>query len=162
VLCRILAVWCITRPHISYKQGMHELLGHMFLALYTDLRTPEAFALDPNITLHASHDRIDRTALLCDARYIEHDAFALFTALLESTDGPRALIFYADLEASAGLPVYDGARVFALLEHADPALAAHLDAMGVAPQLFLLRWLRLLFCREFQTSQVCAPTCEIK
>eukprot|EP00976_Prorocentrum_cordatum_P095207 1190089-Prorocentrum_minimum.AAC.6 len=40
------------------------------------------------------------------------------------------------------------------IRQVDPGLAAHLEAVGAAPQLFLLRWLRLLFSREFTPSQV--------
>ena len=45
-------------------------------------------------------------------------------------------------------------RVYALLEVADPQIHQHLLAMGVEPQLFLLRWLRLLFGREFHQEDV--------
>lgn len=45
-------------------------------------------------------------------------------------------------------------RVYALLETADPQIHEHLLAMGVEPQLFLLRWLRLLFGREFHQEDV--------
>jgi hypothetical protein len=40
-----------------------------------------------------------------------------------------------------------------LLRRADPAVHAALEAAGALPQLFLLRWLRLLFAREFPPSQ---------
>ena len=37
---------------------------------------------------------------------------------------------------------------------ADPALHARMVALGVSPQLYLLRWLRLLFGREFHLEDV--------
>ncbi|KAL8271142.1 hypothetical protein Esti_004910 [Eimeria stiedai] len=44
-------------------------------------------------------------------------------------------------------------RVFSsLLAKADPVVYRHLESLGVEPQLFLLRWLRLLFCREFHVE----------
>eukprot|EP00923_Selenidium_pygospionis_P052334 GHVN01090504.1.p1 GENE.GHVN01090504.1~~GHVN01090504.1.p1 ORF type:complete len:385 (+),score=46.48 GHVN01090504.1:86-1156(+) len=36
-----------------------------------------------------------------------------------------------------------------ILPDQDPVLASHLKKQGVQPQLFLLRWIRLLFAREF-------------
>ena len=93
VLCRILAVWCLAKPQNRYKQGMHELLGQAFLALYKDLEGANAcpikklFVLEPNIT--PASRGVDRQAALCDPRYIEHDSFAIFDAILESADGPR-------------------------------------------------------------------------
>lgn len=44
-------------------------------------------------------------------------------------------------------------RVFSkLLAKADRAVYLHLDSLSVEPQVFLLRWLRLLFCREFHVE----------
>ncbi|KAK3255371.1 hypothetical protein CYMTET_35443 [Cymbomonas tetramitiformis] len=42
-----------------------------------------------------------------------------------------------------------GDRVYAILAAADPQLFEHLQTLEVYPQLFLLRWMRLLFGREF-------------
>jgi TBC1 domain family protein 5 len=39
--------------------------------------------------------------------------------------------------------------VYVRLQKVDPALRTHLDKVGIEPQLFLLRWLRVLFSREF-------------
>jgi hypothetical protein len=41
-----------------------------------------------------------------------------------------------------------------LLRSIDPVLHAHLEKTEVIPQLYLLRWLRLLLCREFTRDQV--------
>ncbi|KAN0061783.1 hypothetical protein ACQY0O_005776 [Thecaphora frezii] len=40
-------------------------------------------------------------------------------------------------------------RIRELLHTADPSLAQHLDSLGIEPQLFALRWIRLIFTREF-------------
>jgi len=47
-------------------------------------------------------------------------------------------------------------RIWATLEAVDAQLHEHLTQAGVQPQLFLLRWLRLLFGREFHTQDVVA------
>jgi TBC1 domain family protein 5 len=40
-------------------------------------------------------------------------------------------------------------RIFRTLGAVDAPMHAHLTQLGVEPQLFLLRWLRVLFSREF-------------
>ncbi len=45
-------------------------------------------------------------------------------------------------------------RIFALLKRIDPALATHIaDELGIEPQLWALRWVRLLFTREFPLEE---------
>ena len=41
-----------------------------------------------------------------------------------------------------------------LLQKLDPPLATHLAALGVEPQMYLLRWVRLMLSREFELQQV--------
>ena len=41
-----------------------------------------------------------------------------------------------------------------LLLQADPELAQHLTAIEIIPQIFLIRWIRLLFGREFDLDGV--------
>lgn len=36
----------------------------------------------------------------------------------------------------------------------DAQLHAHLEALGILPQLFLLKWVRLLFGREFHVDDL--------
>ncbi|EFA83510.1 RabGAP/TBC domain-containing protein [Heterostelium album PN500] len=41
-----------------------------------------------------------------------------------------------------------------LLRQKDPELHAHLESLGIEPQIYLLRWIRLLFGREFHLEDV--------
>ena len=36
----------------------------------------------------------------------------------------------------------------------DPELVEHLKRLEIEPQIFLLRWIRLLFCREFDLEEL--------
>lgn len=38
----------------------------------------------------------------------------------------------------------------------DPILKNHLDGLDIVPQVFLIRWIRLLFGREFEFESVLA------
>ncbi|KAH7821653.1 Tre-2/Bub2/Cdc16 (TBC) F family protein A [Monocercomonoides exilis] len=44
-------------------------------------------------------------------------------------------------------------RVFVLLKAKDPALWEKINDFGIEPQYFLMRWLRMLFAREFELSE---------
>jgi len=41
-----------------------------------------------------------------------------------------------------------------LLTWVDPMLAKHLEDLGVSPPMFMLRWLRLAFVREFSVVRL--------
>jgi hypothetical protein len=45
-------------------------------------------------------------------------------------------------------------KIFSLLQARDTELYDHLHTLGVEPQVFCIRWLRLLFLREFPINQV--------
>lgn len=46
-----------------------------------------------------------------------------------------------------------------MLQRSDPQLKRRLAELEVEPQLYLLRWLRLLFGREFHLMDTCGRYC---
>ena len=92
---------------------------------------------------------------LLSRRFLEHDAYGMFDALLSGNGG--AVIMADYFLTSTGLyspvgqpPVLEAsASLYRLLATVDVNLYAHLVGLGVEPQFFALRWLRLLFGREF-------------
>ena len=92
------------------------------------------------------------------ASHVEHDAYAMFAALMgadrNNRNNGRRIRMASFFEDPPGKGAKSGVqtacdRVYARLEKVDPALRRHLDEVGIEPQLFLLRWLRVLFSREF-------------
>uniref|UniRef100_A0A0D6QVQ7 Rab-GAP TBC domain-containing protein n=1 Tax=Araucaria cunninghamii TaxID=56994 RepID=A0A0D6QVQ7_ARACU len=92
---------------------------------------------------------------LLSARFMEHDAYCMFDALLSGQGGAVAMADYfmnsPPIGSLAGLPPVLEASVdlYNLLSVADFSLYSHLVELGVEPQYFALRWLRVLFSREF-------------
>ncbi|RDX76848.1 TBC1 domain family member 5-like A, partial [Mucuna pruriens] len=93
-------------------------------------------------------------------KFIEHDAYCMFDALM---NGARGSIAMADFfsyssvpESQTGLPpvIEASAALYHLLSHVDSSLHGHLIDLGVEPQYFALRWLRVLFGREFSLSNL--------
>ncbi|KAH9301509.1 hypothetical protein KI387_013092 [Taxus chinensis] len=92
---------------------------------------------------------------LLSGRFIEHDAYCMFDTLLSGQGGPVAMadyfMNYPEVGSASGLsPVIEAsARLYNLLSVIDISLYSHLVELHVEPQFFALRWLRVLFGREF-------------
>ncbi|KAM0463765.1 hypothetical protein ACHAO4_000488 [Trichoderma viride] len=158
----ILFVYCKVNPDRGgYRQGMHELLAPI-------LHVVEQDALD-RASISGSDDENDLEELMLetiDSSFIEHDAFILFSQLME-----HAQSFYEvkDTPTSAQTPngpfqsrfpeqssaIVERSKFIheVCLQQVDPELAAHLTSVEILPQIFLIRWIRLLFSREFPFNQ---------
>jgi hypothetical protein len=161
-LLNVLLVWSLENPRLGYRQGMHELASLVF-----SQRASDAMASDPSghrwgASTSAPASAPEQNAPgphepELSASYVEHDAYAMFAALMGADSPPngrgkiRLASFFEDPEGPGKLSGVQMAcdRVYVRLQKVDPALRTHLDKVGIEPQLFLLRWLRVLFSREF-------------
>lgn len=177
---RVLFVWGSMHPDTSYRQGMHELLALLVLTLESELplhslsEIPAGFGCrlkcidgQPKQFSLAQSFRT-----LLDPHHIEADCFLLFSALMTEVEPLFAPISVGDLGKTPGLvPGMRGsvhaqtvslspiiAMCFRIqgerLERTDPELHFHLLSHKVPPQIYMMKWLRLLFCREFDTRDV--------
>ncbi|KAJ4304840.1 hypothetical protein N0V90_000368 [Kalmusia sp. IMI 367209] len=141
----VLFVWCKMHPNIGYRQGMHEILAPLLWVIErdaVDLEGSGSTGVDPILV-----DMLDST-------YMEHDTFTLFFVIMQT-----AKSFYAPADpdsSSKETPMLARcARIFErYLPKADPELASHMVKLEIVPQIFLLRWIRLLFGREFPLDSV--------
>ncbi|KAI0439252.1 rab-GTPase-TBC domain-containing protein [Xylaria telfairii] len=153
----VLFIYCKLNPDVGgYRQGMHELLAPIVYVVEQD-------AIDPrDVSPDASSDL--RMVEMLDASFIEHDSFALFSRVMDN-----AKAFYETGEPSDN---NTGNAAFSIqstkssivekseyiheicLYKVDPELSVHLKNIEVLPQVFLIRWIRLLFSREFPFDQM--------
>ncbi|PSS01319.1 TBC1 domain family member 5 A like [Actinidia chinensis var. chinensis] len=115
--------------------------------------------------------RIQDTILLSDAygaegelgivlseKFMEHDAYSMFDGLMSGAGGAVAMAeFFSPLGGShTGLPpvIEASSTLYHLLSTVDASLYSHLVELGVEPQYFALRWLRVLFGREFSLEDL--------
>ncbi|XP_028774084.1 uncharacterized protein LOC114731132 isoform X1 [Neltuma alba] len=88
-------------------------------------------------------------------KFMEHDAYCMFDALMNGTNGSVAMADFFSFSPAAGShtglpPVIEASTaLYHLLFLVDSSLHSHLVELGVEPQYFALRWLRVLFGREF-------------
>lgn len=161
-MLHVLFIWSRENPLLSYRQGMHELLALLVLALVRDQTEPSS----GDSVLH----------VVTSSAFIEHDSYCLFDKLMETMRDwfeskpqvyrkpPTSISSLVDKQ-SASRDLFDvdeteqsteslivelGKKVQdQLLRERDHALYEHLTRLGVEPQLYTLRWVRLLFSREF-------------
>ena len=150
MMLEILFVYCKLNRDIGYRQGMHEVLAPILWVTYCD-------AIEPKDNI-AGEDMV--TSCL-DANFIEHDAFTLFGIVMQTVK-----TFYEMGNSSEPIttgmlnnsPIVERSKRIHenYLHHADPELAEHLTAIEILPQIFLIRWVRLIFGREFPLEDVLA------
>lgn len=151
-LLDILFIYCKLNRDLSYRQGMHEVLAPILWVIYCDAIKPES---------QENHHDEDLLKIWLDPGYIEHDTFTLFAIVMQTVR-----TFYEigsnNEPVTTGLmnnsPIVERSKRIHenYLQHADPELAEHLTAIEVLPQIFLIRWIRLLFGREFPLDDVLA------
>lgn len=138
----ILFVYCKANPHRGgYRQGMHELLAPMVHVVEQD-------AMDPLAVIPESAAD-ESMAELLDASFVEHDAYVLFSRLMERAQAfyeisdavePRAGGQTAAEHAEQPSAIVERSKFIheVCLQKFDQELATHLTMMEVLPQIFLM------------------------
>ncbi|CAL5870112.1 uncharacterized protein PFLUO_LOCUS4347 [Penicillium psychrofluorescens] len=141
-LTDILFIYSKLNPDVGYRQGMHELLAPILWVVDRDSITNEDD---------------DSMQILLDSKFVEHDSFTLFLCVMQT-----ARIYYEHGEIRSANGQMDVIPIVARCQYLhkealtiiDHELADHLHAVDVLPQIFLTRWMRLLFGREFPFDDV--------
>ncbi|KAI9357289.1 rab-GTPase-TBC domain-containing protein, partial [Zopfochytrium polystomum] len=161
LMTNILFIWSKVNPDVSYRQGMHELLAPVVFVVNEDKFDPST---DPTLP--------SEQAIVFDSRFVEHDAFVLFSRIMRSakpwfvvgqeSSGKSKVVKAAVFDDPRGrieqktIPIIAHCRKIQneLIRVLDPELHLHLQGLGIEPQLYALRWLRLLFGREFEFADL--------
>lgn len=135
----ILFIYCKANPNSGgYRQGMHELLAPMFYVVDHD-------AID---RMDNADPSLEAMFAMLDRRFVEHDAFALFTKIMttarefyEVSDQPADLMpMSLTPEPTKSSKIVERSRHIheILLFKVDPELSTHLKAIEILPQIFLM------------------------
>ncbi|KZT70178.1 RabGAP/TBC [Daedalea quercina L-15889] len=158
-LTNILFIHSSMYPDIGYRQGMHELLAPLFYAVdYDSIDEKDATLDDANVKE------------FCSRAWVAADAWALLSSIMngvgrwyEWQEGKATekspLSSHVQLNAGASgssmkpyvAPIVEACnRVQSTyLKSVDPELWKSMQNAGIEPQIYGIRWLRLLFTREF-------------
>ncbi|CAD2221592.1 Rab-GTPase-TBC domain containing protein, putative [Angomonas deanei] len=148
----LLLAYCLLHDK-DYKQGMHEIVAFCYFCVYRDRELLKE--MDPMV-----RENYGEVMTFLDSA-VEHSlstTFALFCAILNEGDTFVGLsrFFYREerCEQSAVLVCAERVQQDILLT-LDPPLLHLIDSeYGISSATYLIRWLRLLFIREFCFSQV--------
>ncbi|TFK86251.1 RabGAP/TBC [Polyporus arcularius HHB13444] len=156
-LTNILYLYSDMHPDVGYRQGMHELLAPLYYAVDYD-------------SLSEDTNTDTSTKEFCSRAWVAADAWLLFTAVMKGagrwyewqegkTPADRSpLPSHVQLNVSGDTRVKpyiapiveDCNRIQSVfLKGVDPELWKSLQTAGIEPQIYGIRWLRLLFTREF-------------
>ncbi|KAL3825612.1 hypothetical protein ACJIZ3_021641 [Penstemon smallii] len=120
--------------------------------------------LDPEIqtivSLSDAYGAEGELGIVLSEKFMEHDAYSMFNSLMNGAGGVVAMAdFFSPSPigtSHTGLPpvIEASAALYHLLSTIDLSLHSHLVELGVEPQYFALRWLRVLFGREFSLEDL--------
>lgn len=134
---------------VDYCQGMHEVLSIVMMALVEDAAACDAVS--------ATKPHFMALRAVCSRKYVCHDAFSITARILGSQDGGVGIAawYEADPHNNEDKPVLKQADAIqgVLLRKLDSELADRLEKLDVQAAAYGLRWLRLLFIREFTLEQ---------
>ena len=138
------------RLKLQYRQGMNEICAILFHVVSEGLSSA---AVDGKSTpqIHPSDEDSMESA--------EAVTFALFTRLMMKV-GIVDFFFTQPVVAvgratGTGSPILIRSdKIFELLAHKDQRLHKHLLMNDIPPNLYLVRWVRLLFAREFSFTNI--------
>ncbi|KAG9012881.1 hypothetical protein FRB90_006458, partial [Tulasnella sp. 427] len=148
-LTTILFLHCLEHPSIGYRQGMHELLAPILYVVDYD----SIAANPPGISSEVQE--------MCNRTWVAADAWLLFGLVMDAVREWYEWQEPPPQTASTAGPVQGNSWVAPIvkicgdiqgeyLKKVDPLLWQKLKEGGIEAQLYGIRWLRLLFSREFR------------
>nr|XP_022326990.1 TBC1 domain family member 5-like isoform X5 [Crassostrea virginica] len=168
----LLFCFCKTHTELSYKQGMHELLAPLIFILHCD---HQAFLHAAEVETLDQINEPDRDIVkeIMDPAFLEHDAYALLSQIMctvepwynakdlpvnKSREKLNSIPFARpqDLNSSSAIVTKLTRIQDYILKKFDVELHGHLERLEIAPQIYGIRWIRLLFGREFPMQDLLA------
>ena len=180
ILANVLYIWSKENSKVSYRQGMNELLAIIFIAFYPFYF---ACTRKPKTTKENIIDYLKDINLYKDDIYIyfhdedeiQSDLFYTFEALMKKgmvnlfdpqvlqkdEEGFKMYEIFPQMwkdDSNENKPTYVYRRSSLLikekLKSLDNDLYSHFKKIDLNCEVFLQRWLRCIFCREFNLNDV--------
>ncbi len=142
LLTNVLMLWCMLHKETSYRQGMHEVVAPILLVLEEELGDCSSHPLKDAITQEGA---------------LEATSFWMFEAIMQQIEP-----LYDPIPRKRGTEEITDIVHFctlvqdSYLKEIDPALQLALTTQGIYPQIYGMRWARLLFGREFAMTHTSA------
>ncbi|OII74267.1 TBC domain-containing protein [Cryptosporidium ubiquitum] len=164
LLQRILFTWTRENPQFGYKQGMNEIAAILFLINYSqkiiDINCANSNDIEPKKNEYKGNNNLSLERIF-SRDSIEADTYIMFNSIMnffglkymfQSTFNECNTNDSNSLNDDSNKPpiVHKCINIYGILEKVDYDLFNHLyKEHEIEPQLIFLRWIRLLFSREF-------------
>ncbi|KAH8359571.1 hypothetical protein KR093_007604 [Drosophila rubida] len=163
-MTNILFYYAREHPYMCYRQGMHEILAPIIFVIYSDHQSLLHF------TEIAETDINDTLLNVLDTAYLEADTYSIFSRLMASVEsyyrvsnlvstpsGYIETLTMSESSSAADNEPHSEVEVISqlnfirdkILAKQDQHLHHYLLKMEIPLHIFGIRWLRLLFGREF-------------
>lgn len=148
-ITQILTVWCLEHPVLRYRQGMHEILAPIYYVIERDKLY--------NYNNNNNTNENDEIYEIFNPKYVEHDSFILFNNIMKHLS-----VLYDNNEmfdheiSDDNLPLILGMcnKISESIEYYSPDLMIRFKKENFDLRMFILRWARLMFAREFNIDVV--------
>lgn len=157
ILNSVLYVYARTHSDLGYIQGMNEILAPMVYVLYKDWEAVND-TLVKECGADPSNAELRALSAVVKREYIEHDAYRMFLRLMEVI-GP--LFNSPDSNSKRSSESIGYVEIFGrcneiqrMLAEKDPELEERLTTLGIQPQLYMLRWVRIIFAQVFPLTDI--------
>jgi hypothetical protein len=169
-------LFCYVRehPHLGYRQGMHELLAPILFVMHAELRDTQddpslapvlRDVMDPAFIEHDTYALFAELMEMVEPWYsavgLEADQVKARQQVASSqrknmTQDPRTSKPFEEDNAGPSSAISRKLDVVhnVLLKKADQVLYLHLKQLSIPAQTYGIRWIRLLFGREFPLPSV--------
>lgn len=134
-LVTILYIWSKCNPQVGYKQGIHEVLGLIYLNL-----AAESIVI-PNTNTFSSDDL--SILSMFDVNYLQHDLFTILNRFLNAS-GVISSFYQSESVLMTSIENFNG-----ILMKTDQLVHYNLvTKLRLESQLWIIRFMRLLLLRE--------------
>mmetsp|Transcript_11710 Transcript_11710/g.17743 ORF Transcript_11710/g.17743 Transcript_11710/m.17743 type:complete len:742 (-) Transcript_11710:61-2286(-) len=143
ILSEILFVYAKKNAAIGYRQGMHEILSFLLMVIEMDLLQKERYGVNSV--------KCDEEGVLLNSSKIVHDTYSMFDEVM------RGLVpaFETRDENKSGAQSSMELMGTSTMEiigdwYGDEELVDFITNLGIPPELYCTRWIRLMFSREVE------------
>ena len=180
VLANVLFIWSKENSDVSYRQGMNEILAVLFLAFYPYYHVsnckPKPTSQDIKGYLKDTEFNIEEIyKFFHDEEEIQSDLFFVFDSVMKkglknlfdqrqlTNEDPNYKLYelFPDVwkdTSDEDAPTYINRRSSLLVKEKlkclDNDLYSHFKKIDLNCNVFLQRWMRCMFCREFEINDV--------
>lgn len=143
ILSEILFVYAKKNAAIGYRQGMHEILSFLLMVIEMDLLQKERHGVN--------FVKDDEEGVLLNSSKIVHDAYTMFVEVMRGLVPAFETRDENKSDAQSSMELMGTSTMNIIGDwYGDEELVKFISNLGIPPELYCTRWIRLMFSREVE------------